>query len=632
MGDQGDGLSALVEELAELLRVEGALLRLVEPAGDARLIGAGELSGGLMAAAAVAPMTLRDQSEARTLRQLESGDLLRAAHGRGDALGVAVRSSTGAFFGELWALSITQRAFSRADRRGLGLFAAEISRHLDRVRIVEDDSVLFGDSDARYAAIVEAMAEGVVVQTRDGRIIAANRAAEVILQMSGDELRGRTSLDPGWRAIREDGSPFPGTEHPAMVSLQTGQPLHGIIMGVRRGERPPTWISINSVPLFHHGDPAPVGVIASFSDITTLKRVEEELATSVGYFRRFFELSVDGIIIGHPNGRLLDANPAACALLRRSLSEMRALGRGGTVDPADPNIRRYLEIRAECGVVRGPLRLIRGDGTILHAEHAAMDFHVDDGDNFTVITFRDAEGERRFERAKRDFLAMVSHELRTPLTAIRGTLGLLAGGVLGDLKPEGVALVRAATDNAARLARLISDLLDSSSMDAGTFSIVASPFSLAALLDEVTATVEPLLGSAGVTLTRVRDDDDAAYGDRFRLQQVLVNLIGNAIKYSPPGATIEVDVHHREGGGLRVEVRDRGPGIPPEDQRRLFERFVQLDPSDSRRRGGAGLGLAISKAIVDAHGGRIAVDTREGGGSVFWFEIPGPPRELAVVE
>jgi len=616
---------ALLADIAALLHLHCVILRF-----DARSVPHHHLCHGPVlphfdAWLAATPLLLPERTSPLSLDDEPEVAAFFRPLGARRGLGAPIRSGTGAFLGEIWALDREPGGFSRAERRALTLFAADLGRELDLARIEEDDLVALGDRDARYAAVFEALAEGVVVQASTGRILAANRAAEVILRMSTDELRGRTSLDPEWRAIRSDGSPFPGEEHPAMVTLRTGERLTNIVMGVCRGGSSPTWISINSVPLIHPGADAPYGVVVSFTDITALREADERLEATAAHYRRFFEQSVDGLLLVLEDGSIIDANPAASALLGRSVDDLCTAHHRDLIDPSDPSVARYLDMCARTGASRGPLRWRRPDGSILHSEHSTVLLHGDPGESVAVVSFRDAEGERRIERAKRDFLATVSHELRTPLTAIRGALGLLAAGIFGPLSAEGVAIAAAGTENAERLARLVGDLLDSSAMDAGTFTIAPARFSVAALLAESLATTATVLEGAGLTVESPSiAPADEAFGDRFRLQQVLVNLLGNAAKFSPAGTCIEV-IAVTADAGLRVEVRDRGPGVAEADRPRLFQRFVQLDASDARRRGGAGLGLAISRAIIDAHGGTIGVDPREGGGSIFWFEIPPAP-------
>jgi DNA-binding response OmpR family regulator len=203
------------------------------------------------------------------------------------------------------------------------------------------------------------------------------------------------------------------------------------------------------------------------------------------------------------------------------------------------------------------------------------------------------------DRMKTEFISMVSHELRTPLTSIRGAMGLLEAGVVGALPPPALELVRIARTNADRLIRLVNDILDLEKLEAGRVELV-----LAAL--------DPAELVAGAL--------DA---------QVLINLLGNAIKFSPDGGEVTLRVAPAGPGDLRVSVEDHGPGIPAGQMDRLFTRFGQLDASDRRGQGGTGLGLAISRSIVEQHGGRIGVVSEPGTRTEFWFELARAYPELA---
>lgn len=179
-------------------------------------------------------------------------------------------------------------------------------------------------SEERYRSVVTAMSEGVVMQAADGAIIAANQSAERILGLSRDQLLGRTSVDPRWRSVHADGTPFPGEEHPTMVTLRTGQPSAGVIMGVHKPDGALTWISINAEPLWRPDALQPYAVVATFTDITEQRRTQAALADRERLFRGIIEQSVDGIIVLDEAGRIIEYNPAVEAITGRPRAE--ALG------------------------------------------------------------------------------------------------------------------------------------------------------------------------------------------------------------------------------------------------------------------------------------------------------------------
>jgi len=228
---------------------------------------------------------------------------------------------------------------------------------------------------------------------------------------------------------------------------------------------------------------------------------------------------------------------------------------------------------------------------------------------------------RAAERAKDEFISTVSHELRTPLTSIRGALGLMEGGVLGRIPDDAMEVVHIARANTDRLVRLINDILDLEKIEAGKLQLDPRLIDVERVVASVLESMAPIAGDANVTLRKVIEGRFDLVVDEDRIAQVLMNLVSNAIKYSPAAGTVDVRVEGMSNGKVRFSVRDRGPGIAEADRNRLFGRFEQLDSSDRRRTGGTGLGLSIAKAIVEQHGGIIGVTSEVGQGSTFWFEL-----------
>jgi PAS domain S-box-containing protein len=227
------------------------------------------------------------------------------------------------------------------------------------------------------------------------------------------------------------------------------------------------------------------------------------------------------------------------------------------------------------------------------------------------------------DQLKADFLNAASHELRTPLTSIKGYAEFLEDGVGGSLTPtqhEHVAQIQAGTQ---RLRRIVDDMLDFARLEAGVFQLQPLRTDLARVIEQEVASLRPLAVEKQVTLelqTPAADLALVATVDPLRIGQVLLNLVGNAIKFTPAGGHVVVEALSRDGG-VRVEVRDTGIGIPQECHQKVFEKFYQVNPSSTREHGGAGLGLAISRALVEAHGGTIGLTSAPGQGSTFWFHL-----------
>jgi signal transduction histidine kinase len=270
---------------------------------------------------------------------------------------------------------------------------------------------------------------------------------------------------------------------------------------------------------------------------------------------------------------------------------------------------------------------VRRDGSLFPVEITAARRQEAGRVSGAVVVFSDISERRAVERMQEEFVSVVSHELRTPLTAIRGSLGLIAGGVVGELPTEAAHMIDIARDNSDRLTRLINDILDLERVESSDVPLDLGTPDAAAIVEATLTTVGPLAVAAGVTLLpgvasgRVRGDPD-------RLVQALTNLVANAIKFSSRGGEVLVEAR-REGDHVTFRIEDHGRGIPADRLESVFDRFQQVDSSDARHRGGTGLGLAITKTIVERHGGQIFVDSELGRGSVFRFTIPAADGRAA---
>ena len=233
----------------------------------------------------------------------------------------------------------------------------------------------------------------------------------------------------------------------------------------------------------------------------------------------------------------------------------------------------------------------------------------------------------------RDFLADISHELRTPLTSILGFAGLLGRETaLSEADQKRVALIR---EGGLSLLALVNDILDFSKLDAGHAQLAERPFSVRALVESVTASLEPQAQAKGLSLQCRIEGEETLVGDEARLRQVLVNLVGNALKFtSTGGVRIEATAAPLADGRMMLQARveDTGVGLSAAEIARLFARFVQADATIERRFGGTGLGLSISRRIIELMGGEIGARSDGHSGSVFWFRTPLPAHASETAE
>ncbi|HZQ70780.1 MAG TPA: ATP-binding protein [Terriglobales bacterium] len=271
---------------------------------------------------------------------------------------------------------------------------------------------------------------------------------------------------------------------------------------------------------------------------------------------------------------------------------------------------------------------LRKDGTRFPVLLAVTALRGGDNDLAGYLMIAADLSERHaIRRMKDEFVSIVSHELRTPLTSIKGALGLLAGGVTGVLPPKAGEMAKIAHSNAERLSRLVEDILDLQRIESGRITMNKRLCDVADLIKESAESVHLVADQECVTI--VSSPCQASINaDRERMVQALVNLLGNAIKFSPRGGRIEFAAE-RTGGSVLFRVKDEGRGIPPEKLETIFERFVQVDASDAREKGGTGLGLAICRSIMEQHGGRVWAESEMGRGSTFYVQLPLAESSIA---
>lgn len=358
------------------------------------------------------------------------------------------------------------------------------------------------------------------------------------------------------------------------------------------------------------------------ADLRRMARETEALLSS----------AADGIYGVDRDGLLTFANPAAAALLGYDVEELLGKDPHATFHAPQPGGRPfpredcYLTQAIELGLTASSEAdsYVRADGTDFAVEVTASPLRGDDGVQGAVVAFRDITQRNEVDRMKNEFLSVVSHELRTPLTSIRGSLGLLTEGSLGEVNPVAQRMLSIALESSERLSRLINDILDIERIESGRLPMSLVPHDTAVLVDRCLREMSGMAQAAGVT-AYAGDVSGWVLADDDRVVQALTNLIGNAVKFSPSGSVVVVEAAPDPGlpGSPTVfSVTDHGRGIPADRLEAIFQPFEQVDSSDTRQHGGTGLGLAITRRIVEAHGGRVWAESTPGVGTTMRFTLP----------
>ncbi len=368
----------------------------------------------------------------------------------------------------------------------------------------------------------------------------------------------------------------------------------------------------------------------------------EEVNKSKTYIERLVESAGDAIISTDPEDRILTWNRGAEIIFGYDKEE--ALGQTVQIllPPGRSNELNEIRIKALLtGVIRNlELKRKRKDGVIIDVALAVSPLRDKEGN---VVGFlhlaKDITEKQRYERRlkeldkmKSDFVSNVSHELRTPLTAIKASADNMLDNLTGPLSEKQTRYLIRIKANADRLARLINDVLDLSRIEAGKIDLRPSDLDLAALAQEVVEQVRPVAIEKLIRLeVASRDGDALSWADRDKVVQVLINLIGNAVKFTPPRGRITVTIARSRDDWVQISVADTGPGIPADDADRIFNKFYQVPHAGEQKTKGTGLGLAICKALVEMHGGRIWVESELNKGSTFSFTLPAhqPFKESA---
>ncbi|MCM2257756.1 MAG: PAS domain S-box protein [Vicinamibacteria bacterium] len=493
----------------------------------------------------------------------------------------------------------------------------------------------------RFRGLLDAAPDALLIAGPEGRILLANREAQRLFGYGADEITGLAvdALVPAAVRGRHPAHRAAFFKDPGTRAMGAGRELSGLR---RDGSEFPAEISLSPLD----SDVGPL-VAAAVRDVTERRRVEAR-------FRGLLEAAPDAMVIVDEAGRIVLVNSQTERLFGYRREELL----GQSVGLLIPEGRRaghaaYRESYHANPVARPmgsgrDLAARRKDGSEFPAEISLSPLDTEEG-RLVSAAVRDiserlriadlkreaavlAEGRRRAEeqsRHKSEFLANMSHELRTPLNSIVGFAELIHDGKVGPVNPEQREYLGDVLASARHLVQLINDLLDLSKVEAGRIELAPQRLELLALVNEVRDALRPLSRVRGLAI-EVEIDPELrhVHGDPGRLRQVLWNYLSNAIKFTPEQGHVVVRAVLDAPAHFRLEVEDDGIGIAVEDQPRLFVSFQQLDAGAAKRHGGTGLGLALTRRLVEAMGGRVGLESAPGRGSRFFAVLPRDIRGM----
>ncbi|MEO1662739.1 MAG: PAS domain S-box protein [Pseudomonadota bacterium] len=480
-------------------------------------------------------------------------------------------------------------------------------------------------------AVIDAALDCIIMMDGDGLVVEFNPAAEHVFGYTREEAIGATLAELVIPATLRD------AHHNGLERyLKTGE--HNV--SNKRVEVPATNKAGDDLLVELAISPVEFGGTTFFSaylrDITEAKAAQERLLASEERFQSLFELSPDAIVVINSKGELLDANNLACKLAGYSKEEMLTKPAIDFVAPDNlADALAGMSTASNGDTVRIQMDFLNASGDRVPTELLGRRIESPDGALYYGVVrdisdrlakerqLRDSkEAAEKANIAKSDFLANMSHEMRTPLNGVIGSLSLVERGGLSE---QTSGLIKAAERSAETLLTLIDDLLDLSRIEAGEVDLEYSVFDPAELSTIVSEVFNPLAEKKGITLAvEVSAAGKCIRSDVGKIRQVLINLVGNALKFTQRGV-VAVNIDYAgddKEGRLSVEVRDTGIGISKRDQAMLFDRFKQADSSRSKSHSGAGLGLAICKQLADIMDGSITVSSAPGVGSTFTFSVP----------
>ncbi|NWJ44300.1 MAG: response regulator [Chloroflexi bacterium] len=510
--------------------------------------------------------------------------------------------------GTLCLIDHKPRQLSNAKRQMLEDLAVWAENEINLPKI-KKASAMARESDTRFSKVFRAAPIPIAINfLESGEFIEANDSFLKLTGYSRAELMKYSIVKLLGNSSRE---------HLAQLKkliLDSAFYNHEVTFKNKNGELREVVLSCEAIEI--DGEPS---FLTMGRDITDDRLSREALRRSVATNRALFDVIPDLMLRINQDGLILNYKPSKESLLPVTLENL--IGRT-LVDIFEPGLASVYLSNVREALNNLETRVFEYQ---LLIDNSIRDFEariVVSGENETLAILRDITERKTVERMKNEFISIVSHELRTPLTSIRGSLGLLVGGVVGELPDQAKMMLDIAHKNSERLVRLINDILDIEKIESGKSSFNMKPLEIQLLVEQALEANRGYGELYNVSFKLTKSLPGVmVYADQDRLMQVLANLISNATKFSPKDGVVEIALTSTPHS-VRVDVTDHGNGIPKEFRNRIFQKFAQADSSDTRSKGGTGLGLSIAKAIVEKLGGIINFETEEDKGTTFYFVIP----------
>lgn len=492
-------------------------------------------------------------------------------------------------------------------------------------------------SEERYRAVVTNMSEGIIMCDAQAQVTASNEAVGIILGLTVDQLKGISPLNPKWRAVKEDGSPFTTDDNPALAALRTGEPQTNVIMGIHKSESDLSWIIMNSQPLFDGTNTKPSGVVTTFTDVTEIRRVEDRLRQERDLLRTLIDNTPDYIFLKDAEGHFILTNIAHAQaagnikpsdLIGKTAFDVFSPELAAQFHADDLNIMESRKplISAERetvdaqglrkSVLTTKIPWIDKDGKVLGLVGISRD--VTERKQLENQTLRLIAEQERVEVLQR-FLTDMSHDFRTPLSIINSSVYFLRKDITRDLFIEKVNNIEIQSD---RMLKLLDDLLEMGGLDQKGVTYNFTQENVNTLIQTIVDDFHSLVVLKNQTLTFAPAPAlPNTRIDALKFSRAIINLVQNAISYTPGGGSISLRTQVKNNH-IEFSITDTGSGIAPEDFPHIFERFYRADSARSIATGGSGLGLPITKQIIQGHEGSISAESELGKGTTFTVLLP----------